>query len=271
MNYYERHLGDYAKAAGHLTMLEHGAYTLLMDRYYSTESGIPADQAYRLARARSDEERAAVDAVLNEFFSLVDGIWIKARIESEIVKANARIEAARTNGKAGGRPKKNPEETQQKPDGFCLGSPNETGSKALHTPDTKYQAKEQKPPAPSPASQPSAEGVVMLPLNDGSDYTVTQAQVDEFASLYPAVDVIAALRKMRGWCIAKPKNRKTRRGVLAFVTAWLAKDQDAGGARNGEPNASRFRDPSESLAQRAERKLREGDAREQQRAAGELF
>ena len=31
MNYYERHLGDYARDAGHLSMLEHGAYALLLN------------------------------------------------------------------------------------------------------------------------------------------------------------------------------------------------------------------------------------------------
>ena len=36
MNYYERHLGDYARDTGHLSMLEHGAYSLLLDRYYAT-------------------------------------------------------------------------------------------------------------------------------------------------------------------------------------------------------------------------------------------
>lgn len=123
-------------------MLEHGAYTLLMDRYYATECGIPADRAYPWARARTEEERAAVDAVLNEFFSLVDGVWVKARIESEIAKANARIEAARANGKTGGRPKKNPDETQQKPNGLCLGSLDLTQTKAYQTPDTRHQVPE---------------------------------------------------------------------------------------------------------------------------------
>lgn len=86
MNYYERHLGDYAKDARHLTMLEHGAYTLLMDRYYATEQGIPADKAHRVAGARTTEEREAVDAVLAEFFTLVDGLWVKGRIEDEIAR-----------------------------------------------------------------------------------------------------------------------------------------------------------------------------------------
>lgn len=94
MNYYERHIGDYAKNAGHLSMLEHGAYTLLLDRYYSTEAGIPADQAYKVARATSKAERAAVDLVLREFFKLQDGVWIKGRCEEEIELYQASIPAA---------------------------------------------------------------------------------------------------------------------------------------------------------------------------------
>jgi len=139
VNYYERHLGDYAKDTAHLSMLEHGAYTLLLDRYYSTEQGIPADQAHRVARARTREEKAAVDAVLAEFFTLSDDTWVNNRAEEEIPKALARINAAQSNGKKGGRPKKNPAATQEKPDGFSLGSENGTQAKAHHTPDTNHQ------------------------------------------------------------------------------------------------------------------------------------
>lgn len=63
MNYYERHLGDYSKDTAHLTMIEHGAYGLLLDRYYGTEAGIPADQVHRIARARTKEEKQAVDVI----------------------------------------------------------------------------------------------------------------------------------------------------------------------------------------------------------------
>lgn len=123
-------------------MLEHGAYRTLLDRYYSTEEGIPAAQAYRLARARSEEERQAVDAVLEEFFELVDGVWINGRAEEEIAKAAVRINAAKENGKKGGRPKKTEPitdpETQQKPSGFSLGSENETQQKAPQAPSTKH-------------------------------------------------------------------------------------------------------------------------------------
>lgn len=88
MNYYERHLGDYARDTAHLTLLEHGAYTLLLDRCYATEQGIPADQAHRIARARSREEKQAVDAVLAEFFVLTDGVWTNRRVLAEIARFN---------------------------------------------------------------------------------------------------------------------------------------------------------------------------------------
>jgi uncharacterized protein YdaU (DUF1376 family) len=154
MNYWERHIGDYARDAGHLTMLEHGAYTLLLDRYYSTEQPIPEDQAHRICRARTKEERAAVDAVLDEFFSLLDGHWINGRAAREVVKAQTKIEAARTNGAKGGRPKVKVEVTQEKPTGLLLGSVGETQSKALQTPDSIHQTKE-TPPYPRKRGQVS--------------------------------------------------------------------------------------------------------------------
>lgn len=159
MNYYEHHLGDYAKDTAHLTMLEHGAYRLLLDRYYGTEQGIPADQAHRVARARTREEKCAVDAVLAEFFTLEDGIWMNGRAEEEIAKAQVKINVAKENGKKGGRPKGkksgSENETQQKPTGLFPGSENETQPKAHQTPDTRHQSVNPSTQPPSP-TQPES-------------------------------------------------------------------------------------------------------------------
>ena len=87
LNYYERHLGDYAKDTAHLSMMEHGAYNLLLDRYYATEQGIPDSNVFRIARARTKEEKNAVKTVLSEFFELIEGVWINHRSEEEISKA----------------------------------------------------------------------------------------------------------------------------------------------------------------------------------------
>ena len=34
---------------------------------------------------------------------------------------------------------------------------------------------------------------------------------------------------MAGWLDANPKRRKTKQGILRFVTSWLAREQDKGG------------------------------------------
>lgn len=81
----------------------------------------------------------------------------------------------------------------------------------------------------------SAPPVIALPLNDGTEYFVTVEQSQEWAGLYPAVDVIQQLRGMRGWLDANPQKRKTRRGIRKFINGWLAKEQDRGGAfRQGQ-------------------------------------
>ena len=74
----------------------------------------------------------------------------------------------------------------------------------------------------------STPPVILLPLNDGTDYPVTEEQCQEWAGLYPAVDVIQQLRGMRGWLLSNPEKRKTRRGVSRFITSWLAREQDKG-------------------------------------------
>ena len=81
-----------------------------------------------------------------------------------------------------------------------------------------------------PASGPAA---ILLPLNTGQDFAVTDDQIKEWQSLYPAVDVMQELRKMRGWLQSNPQRRKTARGVLRFAYGWLAKEQDKGRVLTG--------------------------------------
>lgn len=122
MNYYERHLGDWMRDTSGISMLEEGAYNRLVDAYYSQEEGIEHERRYLVARAMSGPERKAVDAVLARFFRRDGARWIKRRVQEELAKARVRIDAAKENGKRGGRPPKNPEGTKPKPTGFPLGS-----------------------------------------------------------------------------------------------------------------------------------------------------
>lgn len=77
-------------------------------------------------------------------------------------------------------------------------------------------------------SPPTSPPVVSIPLVDGSEYPVSEAMVAEWAQAYPAVDVDQQLREMRAWSVANPANRKTPRGVNAFIVRWLGKEQDSG-------------------------------------------
>ena len=84
---------------------------------------------------------------------------------------------------------------------------------------------------PEPASTPP---IIELPLNDGNLHPISQEQCQEWAGLYPAVDVIQQLRQMKGWLDSNPQKRKTKRGIKAFCTRWLCKEQDKGGIRQSD-------------------------------------
>jgi uncharacterized protein YdaU (DUF1376 family) len=155
VNYFEFYVGDYARDTRHCSLAEHGAFLMLLSSYYATEKPLPADYValYRICSAMAPEEQAAVRSVADAFFPVAaDGLRHNARADVEIPKALARIEKARTNGKRGGRP---PKEPSGNPAGFDPVNRNETqpltepltgiepAGKAPHTPYTK-QEKEQK-------------------------------------------------------------------------------------------------------------------------------
>lgn len=109
LQWYARYPGDYLRDTAHLTMLEHGAYTLLMDYYYSTGVPLPAyasanaptlvgtsnPRLYRICRAVTQEEQEAVDNVISNFFTLHNGHYHHARIDEEIEKREGISEKRR--------------------------------------------------------------------------------------------------------------------------------------------------------------------------------
>jgi uncharacterized protein YdaU (DUF1376 family) len=86
MHYYKRNLGDYAKKAGRLTMLQHGAYTLLIDSCYDRELFPTLEQALEWTWASTDAEVEAVKFVLSRFFTIdKDGQYVQDRILEELL------------------------------------------------------------------------------------------------------------------------------------------------------------------------------------------
>lgn len=93
MHYYKRNLGDYAKKTGRLTMLQHGAYTLLIDACYDREVFPTLDQAIEWTWASSEAEVDAVKFVLSRFFTLdKEGQYVQDRILEELLHYHANAD-----------------------------------------------------------------------------------------------------------------------------------------------------------------------------------
>ena len=73
------------------------------------------------------------------------------------------------------------------------------------------------------------EVVITLPMRDGREFEVSEKLVMELDPLYPAVDVPQTLREMKGWLLGNPERRKTRKGMMRFITRWLQEEQSKHG------------------------------------------
>jgi uncharacterized protein YdaU (DUF1376 family) len=83
MYYYQHHIGDYRKDTSHLSLVEHGIYRQLLDLYYITEK--PLDKkSIRLIGARTDQEIAMAELILNEFFEKKGTKYYHRRCDDEI-------------------------------------------------------------------------------------------------------------------------------------------------------------------------------------------
>lgn len=80
-----------------------------------------------------------------------------------------------------------------------------------------------------PEESVSMPPVISLILNDKSLHDIFQSDIDGWKELYPAVDILQELRKMKGWLDSNPAKRKTQRGIKRFINGWLAREQDRSG------------------------------------------
>lgn len=76
----------------HLSLAEHGAYTMLLDHYYGSEEPLPDNDValYRICRAFTPEEQAAVMSVADRYFRVSDdGKRHNKRADKEVAKRKA--------------------------------------------------------------------------------------------------------------------------------------------------------------------------------------
>jgi len=97
MHYYPHYIDDFNAATRHLNRLERSIYRDLIDTYYDTEKPLTSDLRAlgRKIIANSDEELAALEIILNEYFILTDDGWRHERCETVIAEYAKKVESAK--------------------------------------------------------------------------------------------------------------------------------------------------------------------------------
>ena len=101
MKWFNKHIGDMKVKAAALTFEERGAYEIMLEYYYGTESGLPAayDALDRVSGAQTEGERGAIRKVIGLYFELgPDGLWHNKTADEQI----AKYQAANAKKAAGG-------------------------------------------------------------------------------------------------------------------------------------------------------------------------
>lgn len=104
---------DYQAKTSHLTFEQSEAYRRLLEAYYSSSGKLTSDRPslYRICRAMTDSERAAVDTAENEFFTNENGNLHHNRADEELaVREQHRARLSEAGHRGGliagkGRPK----------------------------------------------------------------------------------------------------------------------------------------------------------------------
>lgn len=68
-----------------------------------------------------------------------------------------------------------------------------------------------------------------------NSWKLTEAQVTEWADLFPALDVLSECRAALAWVNAMPDRKKTFRGMPKFLVGWFGRAQDSGRHRSHAP------------------------------------
>ena len=227
--WYSRYPGDYGRDTAHLSLIEHGAYCMLLDHYYSAGRPLPADRgaAYRICRAFSKDEQRAVDSVVQQFFELREDGWHNKRADAELQKQAAFHEKLSAAGR----------KRWQQP-GSMPGS-SQAGSQAIASTATATAT------ATEPQSQPQKKQAAVaadaaLPVAFTSPlFVVNTSQDQKLSDTYPWVEREVEYRKMALWCEANRPDRKVR-NTLAFAMNWFNKIPcPSNGANHGTGKRSR--------------------------------
>ena len=65
-----------------------------------------------------------------------------------------------------------------------------------------------------------------LPLSDGNSYFVVQESLDDWTDMFPSINVLIELKRMKAYLDAHPNKKRKAHEMENFVLRWLSKEQD---------------------------------------------
>jgi uncharacterized protein YdaU (DUF1376 family) len=213
MHYYQHNIGDYARDTGHLSVLEHGVYRLLLDWCYLNEKPITTDQAIRVSRGNPAETQS----VLSEFFLLNSDGWTHKRVTQEIGAYHDKAQRNRVNGAKGGRPK-----PKNNPVGYQVGSeinPNQEPITNNHKPIYKEKS----------ASAQSDYADLIINVSPDIFLAWKKLRKEKKAAITRIV-INGYIREAgkAGWTLEQAMQKSVERGWTGFEADWVA-DKGGGG------------------------------------------
>ena len=220
MHYYKRNLGDYAKKAGRLTMLQHGSYTLLIDSCYDREVFPTLEQALEWTWASTEAEVEAVKFVLSRFFTLdKDGCYVQDRILQELLEYHAKAD---TNKRiAIERETKRREKSTNREPSVNEPPPNHKPITTNHKPVTNINT--------------TPEGVSQSVWQD----FVSHRKANKASITQTAITRIANEAEKAGWTLEQALSECVARGWKGFKADWVAEKQTQNGlTKSGQRNAT---------------------------------
>lgn len=207
MYYYQHNIGDFDKKTRHLTRIERSVYLDMIHLYYTTEQQLSLDVAMicRKVLARTEEEKAAVLAILDEFFEETPGGWFHDRCEEELAAFRKTKSQASAAGRASAAAKE--ERRQQAING---------GSTDVVTP-VERRLNDRATADQRLANQPITNNQEPVNMNQEP---ITGNQVQEQPQQQPLPEAVPASAPAKAPKKSKPAEPGTGKVWAAYATAY---------------------------------------------------
>ena len=279
MIHYPHYIGDFNNSTRHCSRLERSIFRDCLDMYFHKEAPLTEnfDQLARLLVVNSEEERKALEIVLEDFFTLEADGYHNRRCDTEIAKYHGFIHKQAKAGRASAKARRekstktelalNGDATSVEP---ALNS-GATTVEPIRTEQNRTRINKDKDTSPVPSEEVTEPVVITMPTNrfntQGEEFLVTESMVAEWHQAYPSLNINAELPRIRAWLLDNQPKRKTVKGMRKFIGTWLSRQHDRGSQHEASNPSIQF--AGQRCNQNSGRTLSAVDrVRERARAAG---